>query len=195
MFRAGNSAFAPVSAFQTNTNVFNNSVMTTASAQNAKNVMLFSDLTNITDTLTPLFYQYSLGNFQYVADTLTQDYYNTMSTTLSDMAQNSNIYPQYEAIRIEITRAFEGLRQCVYQYATLLDTQAKYAIDESILNDMEKLKKYLEGKRGMSIFPDCDVTVGYATLKPLYAMYVELFGFPEGCVFEVDKLAIAQSYL
>ena len=134
-------------------------------------------------------------HFQYVADILTQDYYNTMSTTLSDMTQNANIYPQYEAIRIEITRAFEGLRQCVYQYATLLDTQAKYAIDESILNDMEKLKIYLEGKRGMSIFPDCDVTVGYATLKPIYAMYVELFGFPEGCVFEVDKLAIAQSYL
>jgi hypothetical protein len=59
---------------------------------------------------------------------------------------------------------------------------------------MNKLREYIKGLSGsLSLFPDMYVTSIAATLKPEIAIYIQLYGFPEGGVFETDKLAFAIS--
>jgi hypothetical protein len=38
------------------------------------------------------------------------------------------------------------------------------------------------------LFPDTDAVMKKATLKPQYAEYVRLYGFPEGGLFDMDRL-------
>ena len=62
------------------------------------------------------------------------------------------------------------------------------------MDDMNKLREYIRGLSGsLSLFPDMYVTSIAATLKPEIAIYIQLYGFPDGGVFEADKLAFALS--
>jgi hypothetical protein len=42
-----------------------------------------------------------------------------------------------------------------------------------------------------SILPDSKVTIITAEIKAEYAEYIQMYGFPDGAVFEMDKLANA----
>ena len=62
----------------------------------------------------------------------------------------------------------------------------------SILDDKTKLQEYINHLLGArSILPDSKVTIITAEIKAEYAEYIQMYGFPDGAVFEMDKLANA----
>jgi len=185
--------------YSKNTNNQVNSRMVSLNTASAAYVNLFKALAVFAQTLNLMFYQYSLGNIKQVAALLTRELYNNLAIKLSRLKQSAVLYPEYEYLRNGIANSLAGLNQSVIQYATMLDTQGKLVecqAQEAILYDMTKLQAFLDARKQTKyLFGEMNVTVAKAELKPVYAKYVELYGFPSGAVFEPDKLANATNLL
>jgi hypothetical protein len=137
--------------------------------------------------------QFSAGQFDIIAQNLTLSKYNSMSLILSKLQKNSQKYPTYEAIRVYILNTLQGLMQSVNQYALLSDTNIQLLVASekaAILQDMTKLQEYLTHLRGSrSVFPESNVTVTRALIKPEYGEYIKRHGYPPNGIFNPDKLA------
>lgn len=156
-------------------------------------VGMYARLAGIIEMINTLMKEYSKGNFYTVSNILTRELYNKMSLKLSDLAVPSNKYPEFEIVRGSCTSSLSGLFQSVMQYSEYIDIQTQLEIckeHESILYDREKLKDWINKlNNNKRMFPDSKVQATKATLKPEYAEYIKQFGFPEGAIFEPDKLA------
>ena len=156
-------------------------------------INMYKKLAAVVQTINTLMNEYYKGNFYAVANILTQNIYNKLSINLANLAVSANKYRDYETIRMSSTSSLGGLYQSVLQYSELVDTKAKLEISrehESILYDPVKLREYINKlNQNKRLFPDSNVKVVKATLKPEYAEYIKQYGFPEGGVFETDKLA------
>jgi hypothetical protein len=176
-----------------------NSVMTNTDAQNKITLALYTKLSVYVRTIRTLLTEYSKGNFYTVANILTDTVYKKMSQDLLGLAANPQKFMDYENLRLANTAALEGLYQSVMQYSNLVDTEVKLEKAkefELILKDPERLKEYIKMLQGRTtLFKDSTVQVKPVTLKPEYAQYIKRFGFPEGGVFEMDKLAMAMNDL
>jgi hypothetical protein len=154
---------------------------------------IYAKLASYVTTIQTLLDEFSKGNFYVVANTLTRTFYDEISMKLLGLAESSKNYPNYEILRITYTSAIEGLYQAIMQYSLMVDMNAKLdncADCEAILNDPAKLLEYIEMlKRRSGLFEDVYVEVPKATLKPQYTEYIKRHGFPQGGVFEMDKLA------
>jgi hypothetical protein len=191
-----------VTSFSTNTqNRFiknvsgQNGVFVTADKNNQLILNYYSKLSNIITVINTLLVEFAQGKFDLVTGVLTLELYNNLALQLSSIKQNGKIYPDYENIRISTTRALAGLYQGIQQYILLQNTSASlttYKQKASILDDKNKLQEYINSLLGSrSIFPDSKVTIIKADIKPEYVEYIQMFGFPEGSVFDMDKLATA----
>ena len=154
---------------------------------------MYAKLATYAKTVQSLLDQYAAGNFVLVANMLTLPVYNQMSIELYNLAQNPAKYPDYETLRTSITSSLSGLYQSILQHQSLVDLESQLTSAEKccdILNDPTKLQEYINNlKRTRSILPSTVVTMPAVTLKPQYADYIRLYGFPEGGVFNMDKLA------
>jgi hypothetical protein len=114
---------------------------------------------------------------------------------LFKLKQDENIFPEYEVLRQSITRTLEGLNKAVQIYNDFQSNKLQLTstiVRASILDNMSELKKYIESLVGsISLFPDVAITSIAATLKPEIAIYIKLYGFPDGGIFDTDKLAFA----
>ena len=158
-------------------------------------LLKYSDLAKIVRTINNLMYQFSLGNYDYVIANFTSVVYYNLSQELYKIKEDSTSYPDYEEMRVNVVRGLEGLNKSVLLYkehsSTLLQLESQTQ-KANILDDMDKLRDYIRGLHGsISLFPDMYVTSIAATLKPEIAIYIQLYGYPEGGVFEADKLAFA----
>ena len=158
-------------------------------------LLKYSDLSKIVRTINNLMYQFSLGNYDYVIANFTSVVYYNLSQELYKIKEDSTAYPDYEEMRVNVVRGLEGLNKSVLLYkehsSTLLQLESQTQ-KANILDDMDRLRDYIRGLHGsISLFPDMYVTSIAATLKPEIAIYIQLYGFPEGGVFEADKLAFA----
>ncbi len=173
--------------------------MTNTDAQNKITLALYTKLSVYVRTIRTLLTEYSKGNFYTVANILTDTVYKKMSQDLLGLAANPQKFMDYENLRLANTAALEGLYQSVMQYSNLVDTEVKLEKAkefELILKDPERLKEYIKMLQGRTtLFKDSTVQVKPVTLKPEYAQYIKRFGFPEGGVFEMDKLAMAMNDL
>ena len=171
----------------------------TGNSTNQTLIDMYSKLASVTRTINTLMKEYSQGHFYEVANTLTTSVYNRLSLLLGSLAADEGKYPDYEIIRQVATEALGGMYQAVLQYSTLVDTQHKLTIVEehdSILYDPVKLQDWINGlKQRRSLFPESKVQVRAATLKPEYALYVQIYGFPPGAVFEPDKMSAVLNML
>lgn len=186
----------------TNNSVFSKNVNTSIAGGDVINQVLvgmYSKLSKVVETVNTLMKEYSQGNFYAVANILTLETYNKLSINLANLAVSSNKYPEYETIRNSSTTALGGLYQSILQYSELVNVQLQLDISkdrESILYDRTKLQEFIDKmNQQRQIFPESNVQVIKATLKPEYAAYVKQFGFPEGAVFEPDKLAFVLQQL
>lgn len=156
-------------------------------------INMYKKLAAVVNTINALMLEYSRGNFYTVANILTRKMYNNLSIALANVTVSANKYPEYETLRLSSTSALGGLFQSIMQYSEYIDIQAQLAIakdHESILYDRVKLQEYInQFNQSRVIFPDSNVQVKAATLKPEYAEYIKRHGFPAGAVFEPDKLA------
>lgn len=172
-----------------------NGVFVTAEKNGELLLNYYTKLSNIITAINTLLVRFSQGQFDLVTGVLTQKLYNNLALQLNAIKQNSKLYPEYENIRISTTRALAGLYQGIQQYVLLKNTQANLTATTekaSILDDKTKLQEYINHLLGArSILPDSKVTIITAEIKPEYVEYIHMYGFPEGAVFEMDKLANA----
>ena len=148
----------------------------------------YTQLADLLDTLIKLFYNFSIGNYNYVETHLTDTFYYNLSIKF-----HLNIFDV--KIRMTITRGLEGIKKAMNLYKTLESTNIKLEMTQAradILDNMDKLKEYINSLGGaVSIFNDVTVTSVAAQLKPEIAIYLKLYGYPEGGVFDMERLANA----
>ena len=172
-----------------------NGVFVTAEKQSNLALNHYKKSSNIITAINTLLIEFSQGHFDLVTSVLTNDLYDELALQLSAIKQTAKIYPEFENIRISTTRALGGLKQGIQQYILLKNTQADlttFKTKASILDDKTKLQDYINSLLGSrSILPDSKVTIIAAEIKPEYVEYIQLYGFPEGAVFDMDKLSIA----
>jgi hypothetical protein len=154
---------------------------------------MYTALSAYVESIRIIFEEYKLGRFNAVATILTQNVYNTYAVRLSNLSADPNKYREYETLRISCVNALHGMYQGVQQYERILDLQNELELskeNEAILFDPVRLNAYIADlNRPKFAFPDSNVTTIAATLKPEYAEYIRLYGYPEGGVFDMDKLA------
>ena len=156
----------------------------------SKTLNMFVKLSNYIESIKILFYEYSLGNISMVASILTLQTYETISVEFNKLSISEKKYPKYEQLRKSYSYAISGLYQSLLQNLKLNECHVSLnaALDRaSILDDPEKLKKYINTSKS-TIFPDTSVQIISAKIKPQYLEYIKLYGYPEGNVFDLDKL-------
>ncbi len=170
-----------------------NTLITEVDYKNRTMVDMYKKLSEYVTAIRKLLDLFASGHFFEVAAVLTEDVYNSMSVGLNSLAVDPVQYPDFENLRLAQVQTLQGLYQGVKQYADLVNTQiALSSADECCLTlrDPVKLKAYLDMMNAnRRIFPDSNVTVTKATLKPQYAEYIKEYGYPEGGNFDPDKMA------
>lgn len=170
-----------------------NGIMASNNSQSVMLVGMYTKLSKLVETVNTLLVEYSKGNIYAVANILTPKTYNSFSVSFASLAANSSQYPEYENIRKSIAFSLAGLYKSILQYSEYVNVQAQLDLAQqkvNILYNPELLKEYISTMRGnRQIFPESVVQAPVATLKPEYAEYIKLYGFPEGAVFDPDKLA------
>jgi len=163
---------------------------TTKTQVKVENEDIYKVLADFSVIIQNLLYQFSLGRFKEVSTILNRNYYKFLSVKLSKLAYAD--YPIYEQLRKSIRYSLEGLNKAVEQYGMLMNCEKmcdKLEEKASILDDMKKLKEYVNGLKGAtSIFPDLNITAPLARIKPEYAEYIKLYGYPAGGIFDMDRL-------
>jgi hypothetical protein len=174
-------------------------------AYDAQVVDMYTRLAKYIDAIQTLNAEYQAGHFEIVASLLTQGVYEELAKDLLELKYVNpgtgplrSQFQTYEDIRLGVSHLLGGLYQAVLQYGILQTTQTKLvsvSILADILLDPVKLKKYIEENytnrfRAKEIFQPLVITAKKATLKPQYAAYIERHGYPEGGVFELDKLGV-----
>ena len=153
---------------------------------------LYLPLANYSQIINNLLLDFSLGNYKVVIGILTKKYYNFLSIKLYQIVYNE--YPIYEQLRKTLRYSLQGLYKSIQQYNVLLQkTKQLTQMTEkaSILDDINKLKIYVNGLKGTTnIFPDLNITAPLARIKPEYAEYIRLYGYPESGIFDMDLLAV-----
>lgn len=170
-----------------------NSLITEMDFKNRTMVDMYKKLSNYVTAIRKLLDLFASGHFFEVAAILTEDVYNSMSLELNSLSADPIQYPEFENLRLAQVQTLQGLYQGVKQYADLVNTQiALTTADEccQTLRDPVKLKAYIDKMNAnRRIFPDSNVTIKKATLKPQYAEYIKLHGYPDGGNFDPDKMA------
>lgn len=175
--------------FSKNVNV-NSSIGTT---ENQLIVNMYKKLSVVVQTVNTLMTEYSKGNFYAVANILNLENYNTYSILLANLEANALRYPEYEIIRKSSTSALTGLYQSIIQYSDYLNLEEQLIISqqkENILYNPTLLSEFISKmQQNRQLFPESTVDAPMATLKPEYAAYIAQYGFPQGGVFDPDRLA------
>jgi hypothetical protein len=164
-----------------------------STGSSSASMSMYKDLSAYVESIRIIFEEYKLGRFNVVATILTQNVYNRYAVQLSNLSADPNKYREYETLRISCVNALHGMYQGVQQYERIIDLQNALELsqeNEAILFDPVRLNAYIADlNRPKFAFPDSNVTTIAATLKPEYAEYIALYGYPEGGVFDMDKLA------
>lgn len=146
--------------------------------------------TNVGSSLNNLMQNYALGNMMEVSKELTVEKYNNLSVTFRNNSRPDNLY--YEIIRLLFSKTLDGLMRSISQYIDLLNAVSK--LEEcnkyrNILDDPVKLKEYIESLAKQHYLFDVEpITMIKATVKQEYVEYIKLYGFPEGGIFDSNKL-------
>ena len=204
MFASSRTAFASSNICQYSSSINIPSYSNTDNTDNTDNTTSFpvvlsyyAELSEIVTTIIQLLYNFSIGNFEYVNQNLTRTTYYNISLQLLEIKQNASIFPEYENIRLSIVRSLEGLQQAMMLYKTSQSTEIELQMCKArcgILDNMTELTNYINSLSGsISIFQDVTVTAIAATIKPEIAIYIKLYGYPPGGVFDMERLANAIS--
>jgi len=152
----------------------------------------YNYLAKITLTINVLMIYFSNAQYEELSLLLTLDLYNKLSVELNNIKYEEDA--NYENIRKSILLSVQGLLQAKTLYTNLVSSQQnnQWLMEQnSILYDRTKLNQYIQQLMSeRSLFPPQSFTLIAATLRPEYAEYIKLYGFPESGIFDMDKLAV-----
>jgi len=136
--------------------------------------------------VTDIINQYNAGNFEYVVQRFTNQYYNILISILSTTKYDNN--PLIRRVRNFCISLVNMFNRVILQYLECknIEKQLEQARNKaSILDDPERLEEYIVGStKRVNVFRDHMVTVPMATLKPQYSEYIKLYGFPKNANFD-----------
>lgn len=135
---------------------------------------------------------YMEGKMEELEQVFTLEVYTNYSRMLASMKQDR--LTDGEIVRRSIVNAlsllYSGLS--VYKdYAELEQTNEQLRDRANILDDMERLKEYLEqlsSQAMTSLLGSHDITMSSANVNEEYILYIQEYGYPQNGVFEPDKL-------
>tara|TARA_Y100001980_G_C14547588_1_gene328261 strand:+ start:1203 stop:2441 length:1239 start_codon:yes stop_codon:yes gene_type:complete len=131
---------------------------------------------NVGIDIDALLIQFINGNMTYVKETLTTEYYNQLSTSLYN--EKCERFEYYENLRTIISHVLESLQQ-------FLNTES------NMQNEINDLTISLEACRNPAapIFQLQQTIDTIGEIRPEYKKYIELYGIPQGGIYDTDKLA------
>ena len=145
--------------------------------------------TNIGSSLNKLLTNYSAGNILAVRTELVENY-ETLAVTIRNNSKPEFLY--YEVMRLLLSKTLDGMNQSIRQYLDYVETISKLEACnkfKSILDDPVKLEEYIRQLNGRRYLFDVEpITMLGTILKPKYAEYIRLYGFPPGGVFKSEQL-------
>jgi len=151
--------------------------------------MLKELYTKIGSKLNQLLYNFAIGDIAAVKSELDTNY-TSLSITIRTNSKPDMLY--YEITRLLYGKVLDGLKQSIRQYLEYTDviTKLENCINyKSILDDPVRLTEYLNQLNQQKYLFDVEpITVMKTMLKPEYAEYIKLYGFPEGGIFNSDLL-------
>ena len=157
------------------------------------NIVLNSKLKRIARTLITYIDLYIQGKMEELEQVFTLEVYTNYSRALASMRKKR--LTDSEIVRRSIVNALSTLYSglSVYQdYALLEQTNEQLRDRANILDDMERLKEYLEqlSSQAMTLLGSHDITMSSATVNEEYILYIQEYGYPPNGVFDPDKLGV-----
>lgn len=156
----------------------------------------YVELAELAETINDYLVLFSSGNMAGLASSININVYTTLSLALSRVKKLDDV--SYKMLYSSVEYSLTGLYQAVLQYHSYTEVKHNYevALEKSkILDNLDMLRVYLESLRGVrSLFGSFNITSMLAKVKPQYARYIELYGFPESSVFDPIKLAECVEY-
>lgn len=135
---------------------------------------------------------YYLGQFEEMLNLLTKPKLIELARLVHSYRKSPKIYPTYEKVRALLKLYLEGLTKSITQYLDLINLKEVLKKCEercSILDDMKKLKEYIDGlNKTINIFSPPPVHVVAAQILPEHATYLRMYGYPLGGIFDPEKL-------
>lgn len=130
--------------------------------------------------------QFNAGNVEYVRQRFTDQIYNILLSILN--TKKYDINPFIKNVRQFFISLLNVFKRIIEDYIRCKDIENQLDNTKqraSILDDPEQLEQYiLSLSKRMTLFQDKMVTVPMATLKPQYAEYINLYGFPKNANFD-----------
>jgi hypothetical protein len=183
-----------------------------SSKNNTSNEVLYCNLINNKDVIKIVDYyiEFSLGKIESLEKKLTLDEYNRLSIVLYELSEEkfygknnyrkyyNKIYDScYEKIRINIVRSLEALMKAIEINNELNTTKKILESHDNAIKTYSDIKALADRynhlkemqKSTMSSFLNVDVIMPLLQLKLEYAEYIKKYGYPEGGIFESDKMA------
>lgn len=150
---------------------------------------------NVGKEMENLLSNFASGNMDEVAAELTLEKYEDLALRIYNERIPNKEY--YEGIRMTMASTLEGLYKAILLYADYLIQVDLYNQERdraAILDDVDALTAYVnkiitERRTTTNFYTTQTVYAMNVTLKPVYAEYLRRYGYPDGGVFEVDKLA------
>jgi hypothetical protein len=135
---------------------------------------------------------YYLGQFEEMLKLLTKPKLIELTRLVHSYRKNPKIYPTYEKVRALLKLYLEGLTKSITQFLDIVNLkEALKKCEErcSILDDMKKLKEYIDGlNKTINLFAPPPVHVVEAKILPEHATYLRMYGYPVGGIFDPEKL-------
>jgi hypothetical protein len=158
---------------------------------NNKLLEYYTLLSKISMTLNDLLLLYSKGLFEDLNNQFTIDIYTQLANKLNGIKYPNN--NDYEILRNSLLLSLEGLWQCMIQFSknkVLNLSIIQLTKENTIMKDPNKLIEYIKQITNQTnIFSDVKMNLIEVKLKPEYAIYISMYGYPEGGVFDATKLA------
>ena len=152
--------------------------------------LLKSLYVNIGSSLNQLLQNYSVGNILAVKSELDQNY-SRLSINIRNNSKPDLVY--YEVTRLLLSKVLDGMNQSIQQYLNYIEVVSKLEACtkyKDILEDPVKLTDYINQMNQQKYLFDVEpITVIKTMLKPQYSEYIRLYGFPEGGIFNAERLS------
>jgi hypothetical protein len=179
------------------------------------NVLSFTTIKKISNTIDCAFFNDLFKNNAVVQINTYLKYYNdnlnVNTGTYIDLDTYNNVNTDLETFKRKFSKdcCFYGILEVYtklwkglwitfnqnYAFYDLSNNSARWHNDSMILNDIDKLKKYLKELQESSYFTDISVKSTLAILKPRYILYHKLYGIPANLSYNPEKMYLVDQQL
>jgi hypothetical protein len=129
------------------------------------------------------------GNFTDLITEFNSQYFD-IALQLNQLKNGSND-PIIQGILNLCSYILDNLSQGILQYDKLntMNVTLQASLEKNkILNSIDSIKKYLESLMRSNYLFSADITAASAKIKKEYVIYIQMYGIPEGGVFDTIKL-------